>query len=88
MRGDGTRRSSREHIFLQQSEEERIKKRIYKNRAIAIADIVEYIDLFYNQTRRHSHLSVSPRNLRALHYVAELFTKSWEVHCCPVNGGL
>jgi putative transposase len=47
--------------FFSSLKKERIKKRIYKNRAIATADIAEYIDLFYNQTRRHSHLSgVSP----------------------------
>jgi len=36
---------------------ERIKKRIYRIRVMAIADIDEYIETFYNQIRRHSHLS-------------------------------
>jgi putative transposase len=45
---------------------ERIKKRIYKNRDEATADISDYIDTFYNQTRRHSHLGgVSPAEFEA-----------------------
>ena len=41
--------------------EERIKKRIYKTRDLAKADVFDYIEMFYNQTRRHSHLGgVSP----------------------------
>lgn len=41
---------------------EHIKKRIYRNRELATADISDYIDLFYNQTRRHSHLGgLSPQ---------------------------
>jgi len=40
---------------------ERIKKRIYKNRDFAIADVSDYIDSLYNCTRRHRHLGgVSP----------------------------
>tara|TARA_R100001377_G_scaffold85293_1_gene71293 strand:+ start:4649 stop:5443 length:795 start_codon:yes stop_codon:yes gene_type:complete len=40
---------------------ERIKKRIYKTRDLARADIFIYIEMFYNPTRRHSHLGgVSP----------------------------
>ena len=37
-------------------EEERIKKRIYKTRDLARADIFDYIEVFYDRTRRHSHL--------------------------------
>jgi putative transposase len=38
-----------------------IKKKIYKNRAIARSEIAEYIDAFYNPRRRHTHLGgVSP----------------------------
>lgn len=52
--------------FFSSLKKERIKKRIYKNRDIATADISEYIDLFYNQTRRHSHLSgVNPEEFEA-----------------------
>lgn len=42
---------------------EHIKKRNYKSRDLATADISDYIDLFYNQTRRHSHLGgLSPQD--------------------------
>jgi putative transposase len=47
--------------FFSSLKKERIEKRIYKNREIAIADITDYIEAFYNSTRRHSHLGgVSP----------------------------
>jgi putative transposase len=47
---------------------ERIKKQIYKNRELAIADVADYIDAFYNRTRRHSHLGgVSPEQFEAAH---------------------
>ncbi len=35
---------------------ERIRKRIYKTRDMARADVFDYIEVFYNRTRRHSHL--------------------------------
>jgi putative transposase len=35
---------------------ERIKKHIYKNRELAVNDVSDYIETFYNRTRRHSHL--------------------------------
>ena len=47
--------------FFSSLKKERIKKRIYKTRDLARADIFDYIEVFYNQTRRHSHLGgVSP----------------------------
>jgi putative transposase len=40
---------------------ERIKKRIYPTRVLALADIADYVENFYHRTRRHSHLGgVSP----------------------------
>ena len=52
--------------FFSSLKKERIKKRIYKNREIAIADISDYIEAFYNQTRRHSHLGgVSPEEFES-----------------------
>lgn len=49
--------------FFSSLKKERIKKRIYKNRETAHADISEYIESFYNRTRRHSHLGgVSPED--------------------------
>jgi putative transposase len=47
--------------FFGSLKKERIKKQIYKNRQLASADIADYIDAFYNRTRRHSYLGgVSP----------------------------
>jgi putative transposase len=47
---------------------ERIKKQIYKNRALALADVADYIDTFYNRTRRHGHLGgVSPEQFETAH---------------------
>jgi putative transposase len=53
--------------FFSSLKKERVKKRIYRNRDLARADLVEYIESFYNPTRRHSHLGgVSPENYEAL----------------------
>ena len=42
--------------------------RIYKNRELALADVTDYIDGFYNPTRRHSHLGgLSPDQFEAAH---------------------
>jgi putative transposase len=47
--------------FFGSLKKERIKKKIYKNRDLAAADISDYIESFYNPTRRHRHLGgVSP----------------------------
>ena len=47
--------------FFGSLKKERIKKHIYKNRELATSDISDYINSFYNRTRRHSHLGgVSP----------------------------
>jgi putative transposase len=54
--------------FFSSLKKERIKKQIYKNRALASADVADYIDSFYNRTRRHSHLGgVSPEQFEAAH---------------------
>jgi putative transposase len=43
----------------------------YATRQEARADIVDYIEMFYNSTRRHSYLgSVSPNDYEALAGVA------------------
>jgi len=55
---------------------ERIKKLIYKNRELAIAEVAAYIEAFYNRTRRHSHLGgLSPEQFEA----ANVSAKSWEL---------
>lgn len=47
--------------FFSSIKKERIKRRIYKTRDMAKADIFDYIEMFYNQSRRHSHIGgVSP----------------------------
>jgi putative transposase len=52
--------------FFSSLKKERIKKRIYKNRDIASADVFDYIESFYNPTRRHSHVGgVSPEAFEA-----------------------
>lgn len=52
--------------FFASLKKERIKKRIYKNRELALADVSEYIHSFYNSTRRHFHLGgVSPEAFEA-----------------------
>jgi putative transposase len=54
--------------FFSSLKKERIKKHIYRSRELALADIAEYIDDFYNRTRRHSHIGgVSPEQFEATH---------------------
>jgi putative transposase len=52
--------------FFSSLKKERIKKRIYKTRDLARADVFDYIESFYNRTRRHSHLGgLSPEAFEA-----------------------
>ena len=52
--------------FFSSLKKERIKKQVYRTRDLAKADIFEYIEMFYNRTRRHSHLGgVSPEVFEA-----------------------
>lgn len=52
--------------FFGSLKKERVKKRIYKTRELARADIFDYIEVFYNRQRRHSHLGgVSPEVFEA-----------------------
>jgi putative transposase len=47
--------------FFQLLKRERIRRKIYNTRQDARADVFDYIEVFYNRTRRHSHLGgVSP----------------------------
>jgi putative transposase len=47
--------------FFSSLKKERIKRRIYKTRDLARADVVDYIEAFYNRTRRQSHTGgISP----------------------------
>ena len=47
--------------FFSSLKNERIKRRVYKTRDLARADLFDYIEAFYNRTRRHGHLGgISP----------------------------
>jgi len=52
--------------FFSSLKKERIRKQVYRTRELAKADIFEYIEMFYNRIRRHSHLGgVSPEAFEA-----------------------
>src|SRR5215831_6840770 len=54
--------------FFSSLKKERIKKQIYKNRDLAMKDVADYIDIFYNRNRRHSHLGgLSPEQFEVAH---------------------
>ena len=42
--------------FFSSLKKERIGKLIYKTRDMARTDVFDYIEVFYNRSRRHSHL--------------------------------
>jgi putative transposase len=42
--------------FFSSLKAERISKKVYRSRAQAKADVFDYIECFYNPTRRHSTL--------------------------------
>jgi putative transposase len=47
--------------FFSSLKKERIRRRIYRTREEARSDVFDYIEVFYNRRRRHSHLGqVSP----------------------------
>ena len=47
--------------FFSSLKKERIEKRIYKTRDLAKAGVFDYLEVFYNRTRRRGHLGgVSP----------------------------
>lgn len=53
--------------FFSNLKKERIKRRIYATREEARSDIFEYIEVFYNRIRRHSHLNqLSPLDFEKL----------------------
>lgn len=52
--------------FFSSLKKEQIKKQIYKNRELALNDVTDYIDRFYNPTCRHGHLGgLTPRAVRS-----------------------
>jgi len=47
--------------FFSSLKKERVRKKVYKTHADARADLFDYIEVFYNRKRRHSHLGdISP----------------------------
>lgn len=42
--------------FLSSMIKERIRKRVYKSRELARDEVIDYIEVFYNNTRPHNHL--------------------------------
>jgi putative transposase len=53
--------------FFSSLKKERVKKHIYRTRDLAVTDVADYIDAFYNRTRRHSHLGgLSPDQFEAM----------------------
>ena len=64
--------------FFSSLKKERVKKRIYKTRELARSDIFEYIEMFYNSTRRHSHLGgVSPEAFERASFLGEEVSIVW-----------
>ena len=54
--------------FFGSLKKELIKKQIYKSRDLATAAIADYIETFYNRSRRHSHLGgLSPEQFETAH---------------------
>jgi putative transposase len=48
--------------FFSSLKKERVRRRIYASRAEARADLFDYIEVFYNRTRRHSHIGMASPN--------------------------
>jgi putative transposase len=54
--------------FFSSLKKERIKRRIFASRQEARSEVFDYIEGFYNRTRRHSHLGLlSPYEFEQLH---------------------
>lgn len=48
-------------LFFSSLKKERVRKQVYRTRSLARADVFDYVEMFCNRTRRHSHLGgVSP----------------------------
>ena len=47
--------------FFSSLKKERVRRKIYPTREDCRADVFDYIEVFYNRSRRHSHIGdVSP----------------------------
>jgi len=55
-----------EEVYSRSLKKERVKKHISRTRELALADVADYIETFYNHTRRHRHPGgVSPEQFEA-----------------------
>lgn len=53
--------------FFSSLKKERVRRRVYRDHEEARADLFDYIEMFYNQRRRHSHVGgVSPEAFERL----------------------
>ena len=68
--------------FFSSLKRERIKKQIYKNREVAIADVRDYIDTFYieRDVTATSEGSVLSNSKRRTKRAGSVSTKPWELH--------
>ena len=58
--------------FFSVLKKERIKRRIYPNRASAASDVFDYIEMFYNPIRRHgSNQGLSPVEFERRHQLTD-----------------
>jgi putative transposase len=56
--------------FFSSLKKERIRKRIYKTRDMARADVFDYIEVFYNSQRHHSHADgLSPKEFEKRYFL-------------------
>ena len=59
--------------FFSSLKKERIKRHPYRDRELAATDVADYIETFYNRTRRQSHLGgLSPEAFEAAHKLRSL----------------
>jgi putative transposase len=58
--------------FFRLLNSERIKRKIYPTRELARQDIFDYIEMFYNRIRRHSHAT----NLSPVNYEQQYFSEA------------
>lgn len=42
--------------FFSSPKKERVRNSVYETRGLVRADVFDYIEVFYNHTRRHTHL--------------------------------
>jgi hypothetical protein len=69
--------------FFGSLKKERVKKLSYRNRELARNDIADYIETFYNRTRRHSH----PGNLGPEQFEMAHWSRRRGVHQMPGTPG-